>query len=558
MKIKFALLLILTIYYSEGFGQIKKMTKTDKRFISLIRKVSKIKTLQAKTNYLDSLAELAKEEKEYRYILGCYHAQALIRNNESKLNYCDSVIELSKLYSYEDQFFPRDAYQTKGLFFYGKKDYKRALFNFLKVDQYAKKYQDEYSIYKTRKNIGFIKRISGDFKQAIDLYKQNLKFAYSRNIDTVRYLNTLTSIANVYNDMKLPDSAMLYNEIGIRDSKKFKQISELNHFSLNNGISFYLKHQYQKAIDTIEKYIPYYEGLKSKQNLEFAYYYCGEAYLKKENYDKALYYLKKTDTLFENKGNLYPVIRTNFVRLVNYYKQKKDYQNHLLYLNKLIRFDSILYSQNIYLNKELINKYDIPKIQLEKKAVLKEMYENKRNSVFIIISISIILVIVCLLLFLQAKQKLQYKKRFNKIIEHQKTEQKVTKTHTKNTLAVPDEIVSNILDSLDLFEKNQEFTKSNITLVSLAKKCNTNSNYLSKVINNYKEKKFTNYLNELRVEYAINKMKTDNIFRKYTIKAIALEVGFKSSDSFSKSFFKLKGIKPSYFLKELLKNNKLD
>ena len=558
MKIKFLLLLILVNFYTKSFGQINNMTETDKKYIKLINKVNDKKTLVSKSKYLDSLIKITKKEKAYRYLFVCYDTHASIKNDELTLIYCDSIIELAKRYSFEDQFYPRDAYQTKGDFFYHKRNYKRALLNFLKVSEYAKKYNDEFVTYRTNRNIALIKRISGDFKNAIELQKQNLIYTYSKKTDTAKYLSTLVSLANIYNDMKLPDSSMIYNKLGIKESKRFKQKKYINHFSLNNGISLYLKNQYQNAIDSIEKYIPYYEKLKSKRNLSFAYYYCGEAYLKTSDYKKAIDYFKKTDTLFEKRGNMYPIMRTNFVKLVNHYKKEKDYKNHLLYLNRLIEFDSILYSQNIYLNKELINKYDIPKIKTEKRTVLKEMKRNKRISFFVILSISTILFIVFLLLFFQSKQKTKYRKRFHEIIKQHETEKEQPNLHKKKTSNIPDEIVENILLSLNKFEEKNQFITSDITLALLAKKINTNSNYLSKVINIYKEKNFTNYMNELRVEYAIKKMKTDTTFRKYTIKAIALDVGFKSSDSFSKAFLKQKGIKPSYFLRELLKNSSLN
>jgi AraC-like DNA-binding protein len=55
----------------------------------------------------------------------------------------------------------------------------------------------------------------------------------------------------------------------------------------------------------------------------------------------------------------------------------------------------------------------------------------------------------------------------------------------------------------------------------------------------------------LRVKYAFERLKDDSIFRKYTIKAIAQESGFKGAESFSKEFFKKYGVNPSYFIKEL-------
>ncbi|WP_416370339.1 helix-turn-helix domain-containing protein [Tenacibaculum ovolyticum] len=84
---------------------------------------------------------------------------------------------------------------------------------------------------------------------------------------------------------------------------------------------------------------------------------------------------------------------------------------------------------------------------------------------------------------------------------------------------------------------------------------NTNTNYLSKVINQHKNTTFSNYINRLRIDYIVEKLKTDSLLRKYTIKTIANEAGFKNTESFSKAFYKFTEIKPSYFIKELEKTN---
>ncbi|WP_159439404.1 helix-turn-helix domain-containing protein [Tenacibaculum agarivorans] len=538
---------------------MKNITKEDRKYLNLLQKVKKFNSTDSKAKYLDSVGKIARQEKAYRYLFVSYNYLGLLYNDERVLLYSDSIIKLSSKIHFEDEFYPKDAYQTKGDFFFKKKDYKRALKNYLKVSEYAKKYKNDYLTYSNNRNIAFIKRITGNYEIAIKLQKQNLNYLMNRDkLDTTSYLNTLVSLANVFNDAHISDSAFYYNKLGIRESLKFKKNKYYNHFSINNGITLYLKGEYKKAIDTINKYSTYFEKFKSKKNLSFAYYYCGKAYLKINDKPKAINYFKKTDTIFIKYGNLYPFMRKNYVHLVDYYKEKKDLNNHLIYLNKLIKFDSLLHSQDIYLNKELIEKYDIPKLRQEKKVILNTMKNKDKISFSIIFSISSILILISILLLYQIKLKINYKKRFNSIIDEKKKEKKIKHEETINNLNVPKKIVEEILISLESFEKSTKYTNKDLTLVSLSKEYSTNTNYLSKVINHYKKKNFSNYLNELRIEYAIEKMKNDLIFRKYTIKAIAEEVGFKSSESFSKAFYKLKGIKPSYFLKELIKSKKDD
>nr|WP_260155841.1 helix-turn-helix transcriptional regulator [Mesoflavibacter zeaxanthinifaciens] len=121
-------------------------------------------------------------------------------------------------------------------------------------------------------------------------------------------------------------------------------------------------------------------------------------------------------------------------------------------------------------------------------------------------------------------------------------------------LNISDDIITEVLEGLELFEKNKRFIENGLTLNKVSKSLNTNTSYLSKIINTYKGVSFSSYLNRLRISYAINELKGNPKFRNYTIQAIAREVGFNTAESFSKAFYKEKGIYPSYFVKELNKS----
>ena len=132
----------------------------------------------------------------------------------------------------------------------------------------------------------------------------------------------------------------------------------------------------------------------------------------------------------------------------------------------------------------------------------------------------------------------------------------VDKKEQIKSLKINPKITTNVLNALERFENNKEYLDNKITAHNLAKKIGTNTQYLSKIINHYKGGNFSNYLNNLRIEYAINKLSTDKQYMKYTIEAIANEVGFNSSESFSTAFYKKTGIKPSYFRKNFEKVNR--
>ena len=111
-------------------------------------------------------------------------------------------------------------------------------------------------------------------------------------------------------------------------------------------------------------------------------------------------------------------------------------------------------------------------------------------------------------------------------------------------------IVKKILSDLYHFEKSNLYIEKGITLSQLAKTFETNTSYLSQVINEYKSNNFNTYLNTLRVNFATKKMYKDRQWQKYSIEDIALASGFSSRQSFSKLFFEKNGIRPTDFLKK--------
>jgi YesN/AraC family two-component response regulator len=91
----------------------------------------------------------------------------------------------------------------------------------------------------------------------------------------------------------------------------------------------------------------------------------------------------------------------------------------------------------------------------------------------------------------------------------------------------------------------------------LSKDLQTNPNYLSRVINFNRDKNFSQYLNDLRIAYALEALQANPTFLRYSIKAIALECGYTNATSFSRAFYKQTGLYPSFYIKQLSKKNRV-
>lgn len=133
--------------------------------------------------------------------------------------------------------------------------------------------------------------------------------------------------------------------------------------------------------------------------------------------------------------------------------------------------------------------------------------------------------------------------------------EKTTKNDTEKRLSILKETEDKILRQLDKLEKGTSYTQNNMSLSSLATKLKTNAKYLSYVINNYKKKDFNNYINDLRIEYIIDKITNDREYIDYKISYLAKECGFSSHSKFSAAFKKVTGLTPSTFINQQQKNN---
>ncbi|MFQ5650524.1 MAG: helix-turn-helix domain-containing protein [bacterium] len=102
-------------------------------------------------------------------------------------------------------------------------------------------------------------------------------------------------------------------------------------------------------------------------------------------------------------------------------------------------------------------------------------------------------------------------------------------------------------------ETEKSFTDPKLTLAVLASRLAINSRYLSQVINENLGQNFYDFVNGYRIEEAKRRL-TDPEKDKYTIEAIAFEVGFNSKAAFYSTFKKQTKMTPSQF-KEMSKTS---
>lgn len=126
---------------------------------------------------------------------------------------------------------------------------------------------------------------------------------------------------------------------------------------------------------------------------------------------------------------------------------------------------------------------------------------------------------------------------------------KIDSTYNKSNLSEADK---NLFIARIDFLMNEEklFIKKDLKLRDLSEILNIPEYQISQVINEKSKYSFRDYINKFRIKEA--KIKLSESHSKYTIEAIASEVGFNSRASFYKAFKKSTNITPSKFIKKNL------
>lgn len=157
-----------------------------------------------------------------------------------------------------------------------------------------------------------------------------------------------------------------------------------------------------------------------------------------------------------------------------------------------------------------------------------------------------------------AEIQLKLREKLNEI---EKTKSKIGKeigvdSNQKSTNIINDDIKDIILSKLDKLEDNLFFIDQNCSLNQIAQQLKTNPKYFSQVINQEKKCHFNNYINELRINYLLGRLITDEEFRESKLSYISASIGYNNLNTFNAAFKKKQGILPSYFINKLIQTSK--
>lgn len=470
-------------------------------------------------------------------------------------------------------------YNYGGLIEYKRGNFSKALENYQLGIKLSLQLDDIIQIVKFKSNIAFVNEAVGNYELAIKNLKQldlvvdnNENFYTKDQFNTIKSNNNITlggSYESLYmknqNKKYLLDSAAYFYKKTIFYSQNIPNNKIAAKISLGNV--YFLKNDYQNAEKTYYDIVFVAKQNNLKRELKIANFNLGNLYFEIKKYDKALVFLKRVDSISKvNNNKDVNFLKANYY-LAKIYNIRKEpelaYKYSKIYLDNYEKSEAKLSNEALEVNYRLGTGDLSDEMVTIQQKYAKEVLFNKVLKVFYVL----LVIGIVFLLIKNIRDKNKAHKKMNALIEEfkanleKKETESLLKIEVRETLDVEDvhfkkenvnlsidEAKENkIVEKLLALENKLEYLNADFTLQYVAKKIKTNTTYLSYVVNKRFGKSFGEYSNELKINYVINEMITNHMYRKYSTQAIAESVGFKNAVSFAKSFRKRTGVSPAQF-----------
>lgn len=497
-------------------------------------------------------------------------------NQENSIFYIEKINEIAIKLKDDDLIL--SSLINKGVFYYEFGDYKESMELNLEALELAKNSKNLKRELAVLLNIALIKLQTNDNLGAIELLKKNIEGINSGAAGKLIPLRTKVYIAFIKGYIGVEDyeQAKIYSEKAINLSRNNKD-KESEFYGLSFlGTIERINKNYEKAHQLLDESLVIAEEIKAvTQEIPLIYFEKGEVFYEEKKFEDAIAILLKAETLMQKHKLDFIKLEEAYALLAKSYNEIGDIKSSVKFYEKA----NDAYKKNDKrqgsISVDIIKKYDLKSLKEELNLAEKKTQNTK--TILYVSVFSALLMVIGLIYFYKKREK-ENQRKFTAILtslEEEKEQIAETKKESleehiikevvqleKKIEATPakeveiiDETKEKLLKKLQNFETKELYLSKNSSLNEVAKKLKTNTSYLSKLVNAHKGKSFTAYITDLRVNYAIRRLKEDKKFRSYTIDSIAREIGFNRSESFSRAFKNKTGLYPSYYIKSLDNQN---
>lgn len=335
--------------------------------------------------------------------------------------------------------------------------------------------------------------------------------------------------------------------------------SDLSYVRLQyQGIKAYQQQDYAKARSCFTQQLQVISSKWTPERSAIASYInIAHTYEKEGNTQQAIESLHKALEIAE-KGEINDQTAAICQLLSTIYKQIGQQERATAFHSRYLEIKEEIYTNRLTSIGELSYIHELEK---EEKKAEQMAIRNKQQRQLLIAGTAILLLVIVFAVLLWRKNHLltmAYKNLFEKnkeIIRIEQQEKQMRKDYEEKLSKYSH---SNLTDEQrqtlsyrirDILEAPDIICQQDFTLAKLAKLTDSNTTYVSQVINENYKAAFSIVLGNFRIKEACRRISDTEHYGNLTIDAIATSVGFKSRTSFFNAFKRETGLTPSEYQK---------
>jgi YesN/AraC family two-component response regulator len=236
-----------------------------------------------------------------------------------------------------------------------------------------------------------------------------------------------------------------------------------------------------------------------------------------------------------------------------------DYKNAFLYLDTAYNaYNDFVTKTNNDKLAQLRNESDY---YIHKAKILELVSHNKiekeksKKLAIMIAAVSIVLIMSILFSVLRRRQMKRLKDSYYSLVKKnieldaltgKLTESEIYPERKTKSESIKDEQII-IRKLIKMLQTDNVFTNPDLSLKMLADELNTNTTYLSAIVNTHFNSNLKTLINKYRIEKARKLMISDQ-YKNYSMDGIAAEVGFRSRSGFYTAFKTVTGLTPTIYI----------
>ncbi|MEG1573346.1 MAG: AraC family transcriptional regulator, partial [Bacteroidales bacterium] len=376
-------------------------------------------------------------------------------------------------------------------------------------------------------------------------------------LDSV-YNETLNNIGNVYNRLGIYDSAFLYYRKALSNAHKFKMLGKEAYILSDIGRLYYDIHKYDSASYYLKMGNKIAQNYKLFSVLSNNYLSFAEIEEVRGNTKNALYYYKQYTTIKDSLFNSSKYASINELEFT-YNMSKVDKKIQELNIEQEIQERTILMQRRLQLLTSLA--------VLALTSFLVMMYRKNKNlnqayNKLVVKNVEIVNVEKKMQLM---QEEYKYKLNQKDLLINQMGEKQLDISETRKegdkdkAVKYKDIVIGNdsqkelLSDIFEIMNDKSIYCDPEFSVLKLAERVNSNSSYVSYIINNTVGKNFRSFINDYRIKEACCILAESKV-QKYSIESIATMVGFKSKSAFNTTFKEVTGVTPSFYIKSIQKD----